>query len=349
MAKIKTAIIGARGIVGQELFGILNEHPSAGVKYITTGDEKLVGQSYASDNPKFANMTELTYSDEKRVVELARQTDVLFLAGKNEAADIEMVKAIRESGAGCKIVTIGGAYRIGDRQLFEDVYKAEHSDPIGLRQAVYGMPELAGQREKIKNANMIANPGCYATAVTLALAPFCPPRSKFKLSPHVVAISGKTGSGYSLKPEGLFNNANENVRAYALGNTHKHVLEIRYNLDLFDDHQLDFTPMAGPYERGIMAICYMPCNGNYPNLKGLFEYYFKDSPFVNIYDTGAPELKPVIGTNRVDIGCAYNNSTQTATIVCCIDNLVKGAAGAAVQNMNLMFGLPETFGLRGGR
>ena len=343
-AKIKAGIVGARGIVGGELFGILNRHPNAAVKYLFTSDNKSIGQSYALDNPKFANQAELSYSDEKDVERLANHSDILFLAGKNESADMELVKKLEGK---CKVITIGGAYRLNDIGLFEKTYGVPHADASGLDRAVYGMPELAGQREKIRNADLIANPGCYATAATLALAPFNT-ADRMSFMANVVAISGKTGSGLSLKPEGLFNNANENVRAYGLGNTHKHVPEINQNLNLAP-HQLNFTPMAGPYERGIMAVCYVPVRSQFRDEWPCFSEYYKDSPFVNILGKGVPELKPVAGTNRVDIGYSYNQGNQMMTVVCCIDNLVKGAAGAAVQNMNLMFGLREASGLLGGR
>jgi len=341
-AKINIGIVGARGIVGGELFSILRNHPNANIKFLFTGDKKSVHKPYISDNPKFANMTDLNYSDEKWVNRFSRHLDILFLAGKDESADMEMVKKI---GDKCKIITIGGAYRLKNTEVFEKTYGVKHTDPDGLARAVYGMPELAGQRDKIRNADLIANPGCYATAVTLALAPFDMTNRMRKST--VVAISGKTGSGLSLKAEGLFNNANENVRAYGLGNTHKHFTEVNQNLDLFR-HQWDFTPLAGPYERGLMAVCYVPVGSSrsdWPDFHG----YYKDSPFVNIYKKGVPELKPTAGTNRVDIGYEQNDITQTMTVICVIDNLVKGAAGQAVQNMNLMMGLKETAGLIGGR
>ncbi len=353
---IKAAVVGGRSITGKTIAELASNHPKLKIDYIFSADKDIAGTPYVNTFKDLAHIVpaDLKFSleEEKRVISLAKKSDVLFLAGKSEESDMRITKAV---GDKCKIITMGGVYRLKDPAVFQAAYKKTHMDPVGLERAVYGLPEIGG-RSAIMNADLIANPGCFATAVSLALVPLVFNGYGKSVSKSViVAESGKSGSGYSLKPEGLFNNANENIRPYGLNGSHQHIPEIHQNLlkaDWFiidksyqEQRSFGFIPKAGSYERGIMAICTVPVNITMDEVQEMYRVYYEGEAFINILDKGAPEVKWVAGKNRVDIGFGYDKFARQLCIYCSLDNVLKGASGTAIQNMNLMFGLPEIMGL----
>jgi N-acetyl-gamma-glutamyl-phosphate reductase len=268
--------------------------------------------------------------------------DVAFLALPHTVA---MAYAPRLLDAGAKVVDLSADYRLKDPAEYKQRYGAEHQDGANLSHAVYGLCEF--YRERIRAAKLVANPGCYPTAVELALAPLLKAKAVSGERIMVDAKSGATGAGRSPRLDMHFPEVNEGIAAYKVG-THQHVGEMRQVVNDLAGREIDllFVPHLVPMDRGILATCYVPLAKDLSTdeLKRMYASFYAKEPFVRVRtDDLIPGTKHVYDTNFCDI--AVRGFGRTAVVISCIDNLVKGAAGQAVQNMNILFGLDESAGL----
>lgn len=340
---INVGIIGVTGYAGEELIGILLAHPRVRITNLSAKIDKP--QAIASVFPKFKNRLDLvcTLPDIKKIV---ASCDLVFLALPHTVS-MGIVPALEAKGK--RLIDLSADYRFKDIKVYEKFYGCTHKDKACNALAVYGLPEL--YRQKIKGAALIANPGCYPTAALLALAPLvaCNPGA-FDLDTVIIdAKSGVTGAGRKIAEGFLFAEINEDFKAYKV-NAHQHAPEIDQELTRLRGKKMKtvFVPHLLPLNRGILETIYIKKTqkgkDKAGNLVALYKKFYKDEPFVRIKDEGVfPRLKDVVGTNFCDIG--LYESGDTVIIIAAIDNLLKGASGQAVQNMNIMYGFPETMGL----
>ena len=330
---IPVGIVGARGYAGQELLKLLRQHPHVSVSYL--------GSRRIRKPEKFQGFTVHPFDPK----EAARRCDLLFLALPHGEA-MKLAPALL-SGGGLRIVDFSGDFRLRSAPAFKAAYGMPHAAAALLSKAVYGLPEL--NRAKIPGGMLVANPGCYPTAALLALAPLAEKRLLPPEGLVVNAISGVTGAGRSVKEDLLFCEVNEDFRAYKV-DKHPHTPEIEQELARLSGRKLSltFVPHLAPLDRGLYATIYVTFTRRMTEsgLRGLYEKRYKEEPFLKVLPKGAwPQVKAVAGTNRCEIGLRLDRSGKRAVILCAIDNLGKGAAGQAVQNMNLLLGWPETEGL----
>ncbi|MCF8011731.1 MAG: N-acetyl-gamma-glutamyl-phosphate reductase [Clostridiales bacterium] len=338
---IKVGIVGATGYAGAELVRIFSNHPHVRIAALTT-------QSY-SDKPFYEVYPHLyKYVDmaceELDIPALVEKSDVVFTALPHGHAVPVAEEVVRQ---GKKFIDIGADFRFTDYKVYEKWYKIAHGSKEMLKQAVYGMPEL--HREKIKNADIIGNPGCYPTGAILGLAPLM---ARGTLDPGSLIVdskSGISGAGRKLSLNTHYSEINDNTRAYGIA-AHRHMPEIEQELgQLFGKEiSLIFTPHLVPMTRGILSTMYgyLKEDININDLRGIYANYYKDETFVRLLPPEMlPQTKAVFGSNYCDIGMTVDPRTRRVIVVSAIDNLVKGASGQAVQNMNLMCGLNENTGL----
>lgn len=331
MSKVRAAIFGGSGYGGSELLRILLFHPNVEIAFVTANEQagKPVGEVHKNLN----GLTDLVF--EKAPDDLSGLTDIdvaFFALPHGQALDL-----VPHLPAGVKAVDLSGDFRIDDPEIFKQFYKLDHAGEI-QSEFVYGLSET--NREVIRNARFIANPGCFATATLLALAPMV----KSGLITRKVVVDAKTGSsGSGVKPAANTHHPQRMNSFYAYKPfTHQHVPEIEQHLRSVGDFASDliFITHSLPVSRGIFASCYLETTVNMTNedLKNLYKHFYEGSFFVRIVD-GSPDINWVKNTNFCDI--AVNSNGKQVVVFSAIDNLVKGAAGQAVQNMNLMFGLDE--------
>lgn len=338
---IHVSILGATGYVGLELTRLLYSHPSVHIAHLVSHSQ--AGQTMGSVYPGLSGR-ELPVLEELDVESLAKDTDVFFTCLPHGASK-EVIPQLFSTGK--YIVDMSGDYRYNDASVYEAWYGVRHSSPELLAQSVYGLPEL--HRESIRKARLIGNPGCYTTCSILGLAPLL---KQGCISPHNIIIdakSGATGAGRGVSQALHFCETNESMKAYKVA-THRHTSEIEQELSLLAGQEilLSFTPHLLPVNRGILATCYanLVKKASAGELISLYRDFYAEEPFVSVLPAGQlPELKHVVGSNSCAIGLVVDERLNRVVVVSCIDNLVKGAAGQAVQNMNLLFGLPETEGL----
>ena len=333
MQTLPVGIVGASGYSGLELSRILALHPRVELKLL--GSDKWAGETAARRAGLRGAAGKLKYAPQEKCAELARECGVVFLATPAEAS-LELAPRILD--AGVRVIDVSGAFRLKDPALYPKFYGFEHPRPDLLSEAAYGLPELtpppAGTR-------LVANPGCYPTAAALALAPLIE-AGLLTQDPLIVdAASGVTGAGRRSTEEYSFVELDGDFRAYKVLR-HQHQPEIAQTLA----RPLTFTPHLLPVKRGILATCYgRLAPGRKPaELRAAFMHKYSDAPFVDVLET--PEqvtLKAVTGTNQCQVAVAAEDGVVVA--ISAIDNLVKGAAGQAVQNLNLMLGWPQTTGL----
>lgn len=338
---MKTSVIGATGYAGVELLRLLDGHPEAEIAAITS--ESSTGEAIANMYPHLAGRIEKNLTSMKAIEEIAEESDVIFIALPHGHA-MKIGKQLRNTKT--KIIDLGGDYRFRDYKIFEEWYKVKHEDPEA--QAVYGLTEL--YRDQVAKANLVANPGCYTTCSILAMVPLL----KYNLIETkgiiVDAKSGTTGAGRSLKLGSLYCSVNESFKAYGVA-SHRHTPEIEQIYSEFagEDVVIQFTPHLLPVDRGILATCYGQLKEGVTD-KMIDEAYremYEKEFFIRYRGKGGcPELKNIRASNYVDLGWQTDKRTGRIIVMNCIDNLVKGAAGQAVQNMNVMFGIDETAGLR---
>lgn len=337
---MKVSIIGATGYTGAELLRILAGHPEADILYITSESKTTenINNIYPHLSRFYADKL-ISMSEIDRIV---NESEVVFVALPHGHA-MEVGKKALASHA--KMIDLGADYRFTDTKVYEKWYKVEHTHPEAS--AVYGLPEL--YRNKVRQATIIGNPGCYTTASILALAPLAKNGLIEPKSVIVDAKSGISGSGRGLKLDSHFSEAFENVKAYNIGK-HRHTPEIEQVLtDLAQTAVIiNFTPHLIPMVRGILSTCYATLKPGISakTVTEAYEEMYQDEFFVRLIGLGGyPATKNTRGSNFCDIGWHVDARTGRVIAVSAIDNLVKGAAGQAVQNMNVIFGLDEKTGL----
>lgn len=339
MNKIKVGILGATGYAGIDLVRLIHSHPQAELTYLAS--HSYVGKKLSEVYPHLRGVVDLVCQDLD--MDEAAKCDVVFTALPHGASK-EVIPSLYEKGI--KIIDLSGDFRYNCKETYEKWYGQSHASPELLDVSVYGLPEL--HREEIKKSRLIGNPGCYTTCSILGLAPLLAHQLCETKNLIVDAKSGVTGAGRGVSIDYHFCECTENFKAYKVA-THRHTSEIEQELSLLAKEEiiLSFTPHLVPMKRGILATCYANLTQSHTaeELVALYQKFYQDEPFIRVYESGLPETNHVAGTNFVDIGIVVDPRLNRAVILSAIDNLVKGAAGQAVQNMNLLFGLDETSGL----
>ncbi|MCI8484278.1 MAG: N-acetyl-gamma-glutamyl-phosphate reductase [Lachnospiraceae bacterium] len=348
---ITAGIIGATGYAGAELVRLLLGHREVEIKWY--GSRSYIDEKYGKVYGNMFQLVEDTCLDDN-IEELAKQVDVIFTATPQGFLAGVLTEEILQN---TKVVDLSADYRLKNVQVYESWYKIEHKSPQFLEEAVYGLCEV--NREKVKRARLVANPGCYTTCSILTAYPLV---KEGLIDPNTLIVdakSGTSGAGRGAKLPNLFCEVNENMKAYGVA-SHRHTPEIEEQLGYAAGEQvtINFTPHLVPMNRGILATEYaslkkiVQADGteSFPTdsqIRAAYEKYYKDEYFIRILEEGVcPETKWVEGSNFVDIGFQIDERTGRVILMGAIDNLVKGAAGQAVQNMNLLFGLPEQEGLQ---
>lgn len=337
---INVSIIGATGYAGAELVRLLSSHPGVKIRHLVSHSQ--AGKEFADIYPSFAG-SHLTL-DELDTAMLTQDSDCIFTSLPHGTGDSVIAQLY---AAGKTVIDLSGDYRYNDVSVYEQWYGVKHAHPELLCKSVYGLPEL--HRNDIMGAHLIGNPGCYTTCSILALAPAVKSGLIDNKSIIIDAKSGSTGAGRSVSQSMHFCEVNESVKAYKVA-VHRHTSEIEQELSLLAgaDIALSFTPHLLPINRGILATSYANLAQDIDSdaLYGLYTDFYKDSPFVHICKPGTlPEIKHVVGSNYIHIGFVPDKRLGRLVLVSCIDNLIKGAAGQAIENMNLSFGLEEKTGL----
>ena len=338
---IKVGIIGATGYAGGELVRILMGHKEAEIVWY--GSRSYIDQKYADVYRNMFQIVDAKCMDDN-IEALADQVDVIFTATPQGF----LASVINENILGkTKIIDLSADFRIKDVATYEKWYGIEHKSPQFIEEAVYGLCEV--NRDKVKGARLIANPGCYTTCSILTAYPLAKEGIIDMRTLIVDAKSGTSGAGRGAKVPNLFCEVNENMKAYGVA-SHRHTPEIEEQLGYASGENvtISFTPHLVPMNRGILATEYATLKKDVTGeeVKAIYDKYYADEKFVRVLGEGVcPETKWVEGSNYVDIGFKLDPRTNRIVMMGAIDNLVKGAAGQAVQNMNLLFGLPESEGL----
>ena len=338
---IEVAIVGASGYGGGELLRLLGGHPRARVRVAVS--ETYAGKPVSAGFAGLAKRSDLIFSSYGDGAEVA-QCDVVFLAQENGKA-MHTVPNLLE--AGCKVVDLSADFRLKDVGLYKTWYGQAHVAADWNARAVYGLPERNGAA--IREARLVGNPGCFPTASLLGLLPLFAKGLVEPTSVLIDAKSGVSGAGRSKWSQDYhFPEANENLSAYKIAGTHRHTPEIEQTLTQVAGMEiaLTFTPHLIPMTRGILATCYATLKeeGTTAELLKMYGAFYADAPFVAVRDD-LPTTKQTLGSNMCHIGLAVDARLNRVTVVSVIDNLVKGMAGQAIQNMNLMCGFDETDGL----
>ena len=338
---IKVGIIGATGYAGGELVRILTGHKDAEIVWY--GSRSYIDKKYADVYQNMFQIVDAKCLDDN-MEELAKQADVIFTATpQGFCASMMNDKILSET----KIIDLSADFRIKDVATYEKWYGIEHKSPQYIEEAVYGLCEI--NREDVKKARLVANPGCYTTCSILTAYPLAKEGIIDMNTLIVDAKSGTSGAGRGAKVANLFCEVNENMKAYGVA-SHRHTPEIEEQLGYASGEKvlINFTPHLVPMNRGILATEYATLKKDvtYEEVKAIYDKYYKDEKFVRVLEKDVcPETKWVEGSNYVDINFKIDPRTNRIIMMGARDNLGNGAAGQAVQNMNLRFGLPETEGL----
>lgn len=340
---IKAGIVGAKGFAGEELIKLLLQHPKV---EITVLADKMDGisQNITSIYPYLAGQLNLS-CEELAVDKVAKKSDIVFLALPHKVSQGIAADFIK---AGKIVIDLSADFRIKDPKVYEQWYETKHLYPDLLAQAVYGLPEL--YREQIKKAKLIANPGCYPTSIILGTAPLV--RERLAGTEYILADSKSGVSGAGRVFVQNFVSAaekSENLKAYSIG-IHRHTPEIEQELSKLagKETMILFTPHLIPIMRGILSSIYIMPNSNLntKEVLDLYKEFYKGEPFIRVLPEGQfPETNDVCNTNYCDIGVKADERTKRIIIVSAIDNLIKGASGQAIQNMNIICGFDEKEGL----
>ena len=338
---IKVGIIGATGYAGGELVRILMGHKDAEIKWY--GSRSYVDQKYADVYRNMFQIVDAKCMDDN-MEELADQVDVIFTATpQGLCASLVNEEILSKT----KIIDLSADFRLKDVNVYEEWYKIEHKAPQYIDEAVYGLCEI--NRDLVKSARIVANPGCYTTCSILTAYPLAK-EGLIDMSTLIIdAKSGTSGAGRGAKLPNLYCEVNENIKAYGVA-THRHTPEIEEQLGYASGEKvvLNFTPHLVPMNRGILATEYATLKKKvtYEEVKAVYDQYYAKEKFVRVLDRDVcPETKWVEGSNYVDVNFKIDERTGRIVMMGALDNLVKGAAGQAVQNMNLLFGLDESEGL----
>ena len=343
---VKVGIIGATGYAGNELVRLLMGHKDVEIKWY--GSRSYIDKKYAEVYQNMFEIVEDTCLDDN-MEELASRVDVIFTATPQGFLAGVLTEEILSK---VKIIDLSADFRIKDVKTYEKWYKIEHKSPQFIEEAVYGLCEI--NRDKVKGARLIANPGCYTTCSILTAYPLV---KEGLIDPDTLIIdakSGTSGAGRGAKLPNLFCEVNENMKAYGVTN-HRHTPEIEEQLGYAAGKEIvvNFTPHLVPMNRGILATEYATLNKKadgtlptYEEVKAVYDKYYKNEKFVRVLEKDVcPETKWVEGSNYVDVNFKIDERTGRIVMMGALDNLVKGAAGQAVQNMNLLFGFDEAEGL----
>ena len=343
---VKVGIIGATGYAGNELVRLLMGHKDVEIKWY--GSRSYIDKKYAE---VYQNMFEIVEDNciDDNMEEIASKVDVIFTATPQGFLAGVLTEEILSK---VKIIDLSADFRIKDVKTYEKWYKIEHKSPQFIEEAVYGLCEI--NRDKVKGARLIANPGCYTTCSILTAYPLV---KEGLIDPDTLIIdakSGTSGAGRGAKLPNLFCEVNENMKAYGVTN-HRHTPEIEEQLGYAAGKEIvvNFTPHLVPMNRGILATEYATLNKKadgtlptYEEVKAVYDKYYKNETFVRVLEKDiCPETKWVEGSNYVDVNFKIDERTGRIVMMGALDNLVKGAAGQAVQNMNLVFGFDEAEGL----
>ena len=334
---IKVGIVGGTGYTGVELLRLLALHPKVQLHAITSRAD--AGTAVSQMFPSLRGLVDLLFVHPEEAH--LEQCDLVFFATPNGIA-MQQARALLD--AGVKVIDLAADFRIQDIAAWEKWYGMKHACPDLVAEAVYGLPEV--NREQIKSARLIANPGCYPTAVQLGFIPLLEAGAIDASSLIADAKSGVSGAGRKAEIPTLFAESSDNFKAYGVAG-HRHLPEIRQGLSRVEGGEvgLTFVPHLTPLIRGIHATLYGRLNRDV-DLQALFEQRYAEEPFVDVMPQGShPETRSVRGSNRCRIAVHRPQGGDTVVILSVIDNLVKGAAGQAVQNMNIMFGFPESTAL----
>ncbi len=332
-SRTRVGIVGFTGYSGAELLRILKNHPSAEpvlLEHRSVADSEL---PFGEDTPRIPFQPKTLRNE---------GIDVVFLA---TSLEVSMESAPLVLDAGIRCIDLSAAFRLRTTANYERWYRVNHTCPDLLADAAYGLPEFF--RQMVRISSLVANPGCYPTAINLSVRPLII-EAILDRSAGVIcdAKSGVSGAGRKPSLKTHFCEVTQNLSAYSVL-FHRHVPEILHTTDV-DEHELSFTAQLLPVHRGILETIYVRTENSieWADLRAVYEKYYRDEPFVRLYPEGRlPDLRGVCGTNFCDIGFQVDPPSRRVVIVATIDNLVKGAAGQAVQNMNLLLGCPETTGL----
>lgn len=339
---IKASIVGVTGYAGIELLRLLNFHPQVELQQLVSHSQ--AGKNLAEVYPQFAGV--MDYQLKEYEAGVLAESDVVFTALPHGVSQDVVSELMTE---GVKVIDLSGDFRYEDTARYNEWYETEHKYPDLMSRSVYGLVEL--NREQIVRADLVANPGCYPTASLLGLLPLMNKKNIDSSSIIIDAKSGVSGAGRSLKQVSQFNEADESIKAYKIAE-HRHTSEIESVLETFTgaaELPVSFTPHLVPMKRGILATIYInlkkQCSEE--DLIDLYHEFYEDDKFVQMLSPQAvPDTKYVAGTNYCHLGVKVDDRLQRVIIMSVIDNLGKGAAGQALQNMNVMFGLKEEIGLQ---
>lgn len=339
---IKAGIIGSTGYAGGELARLLLQRDDIEIKWY--GSRSYIDKSYASIYPNMFQLTDEVCRDDN-MKELADQVDVIFTATPQGLCSSLINEEILSK---TKVIDLSADFRIKVVSVYEKWYKLVHPCPDYIKEAVYGLPEV--NREAIKKARLIANPGCFPTCSFLSVYPLVKEGLIDGNTLIIDAKSGTSGAGRGAKMDSLFCEVNENIKAYGVA-SHRHTPEIEEQLSYAAGRPvtISFTPHLVPMNRGILVTAYASLTKqvSYEEVKAVYDRYYKDEYFVRVLEKDVcPQTRWVEGSNFVDVNFKLDERTGRVVMMGAIDNMVKGAAGQAVQNMNLMFGLPENTGLK---
>lgn len=332
---MRVGIVGASGYAGGELLRLLAIHPEFEASYIAAGSN--AGEDVTAVHSHLSTYAGRKFS-QTDVAELSK-LDLIFLALPHG----ESSKIVENIGKSIPIIDLGADYRLSSKDKWDKYYGGSYAGKW-----VYGLPELPGQRSHIENAKRIANPGCYATAISLGLIPALQYKSIDASDITVVAASGTTGAGRSSKVSLSASEVMNSLVSYKFGGIHQHTPEIEEALGGFSETEvkISFTPILAPMPRGILATVTAKCFKNESFIKDIYQAHYQDEKFVQVLPKGQmPETSSVIGSNFTQIQVAVDEHTSRLIVSIAIDNLGKGAAGQAIQNANLISGFPEDLGL----
>lgn len=337
---VAVSVIGATGYAGAELVRLLSRHPRVRIAQVTSESHR--GQRLNEVYPHLAGSGEAVLAG---MADAGGGADAVFLALPHGLA---MTLAPCLLDAGARVIDLGADFRLRDAESYRRWYEHDHADPTLLAEAVYGLPEL--RRREIPGARLVANPGCYPTTAVLGLAPAL--QSGWVSLDGIVidAKSGVSGAGRSPSLTVHFGEVNENLRPYNLAGVHRHTPEIEQELGSVAGRQVvvSFNPHLVPMTRGILCTSYLSLQADRPveEFAALYREFYAGEPFVHVLEAGCPaEPKYALGSNHCFIGLAVDRRAGRLIVTSALDNLVKGAAGQAVQNLNLLFGMEETAGL----
>lgn len=336
---INTAVIGGSGYSGAELIQVLLQHPSVRITQVFA--HSSAGSYVFESFPRFRKLFDARY--ELYSPEKLGDADLIFLSLPSGEA-MKIVPALIDRGK--KVIDLSGDFRLSSPKVYEEFYGHPHTASALLAEAIYGLSEF--NRKEIADARLIANPGCYPTSILIPLIPVLRERLVEPNAISITSVSGTSGAGRSNTLELSFSEVNENFRAYKVG-VHQHIPEIEAGLKRFGncDATITFIPHLAPLTRGIHTTIVAPVRQrvNEQTLAEIYHSWFGNEPFIRLLGTEQPELRNVTKTNFCDIGFRVDPTSQRLVLFSVIDNLIKGAAGQAVQNMNIAFGMEETEGL----